>query len=70
MLADTKCGPPRVMGNGELGFVLDAVRDSDDTYVALVDDESPIPFLSRGAWDQWALCCSQFEIKAIKDADP
>ena len=66
VLADTKCGPPRVMGNGELGFVLDAVRDSDDTYIALVDDESPIPFPEPGAWDQWALVVVNLKSKQLK----
>jgi hypothetical protein len=66
VLLDTQCGPPRVMGAGELGFVLDAVRESDSTYVALVDDESPIPIPEPGIWDQWALAVVDLKSKTMK----
>ena len=54
------------MGSGELGYVLDAVRESDDTYIALVDDESPIPIPEPGAWDQWALVVVDLKTKEMK----
>ena len=66
VLVDTNCGPPRVMGSGELGFVLDAVRESDNTYIALVDDESPVPIPEPGTWDQWALVVVNLKSKDVK----
>jgi len=54
------------MGSGELGFVLDAVRESDNTYIALVDDESPVPIPEPGIWDQWALVVVNLKSKDVK----
>ena len=54
------------MGSGELGFVLDAVRESDNTYIALVDDESPVPIPEPGTWDQWALVVVNLKSKDVK----
>ena len=54
-VASLGAGAPRFMEEGELGFVLDAVRSETNTYVALVDDDSPIPIPYPGAWDQWAI---------------
>ena len=53
---------PRVMGDGQLGFLGDAVRagpssptSQSGTYVALMDQESKIPIPFPGALDRWAL---------------
>ena len=53
VLAELEGGAPRVMGNGQLGFVLDAIEG--DTYVALVDKDSPVPIPYPGTWDTWAV---------------
>ena len=53
LVAELPGGPPRVMGSGQLGFVLDAL--SDDTYIALVDKDSPVPIPYPGTWDTWAM---------------
>merc|ERR1711871_248743 len=53
VIAELEGGAPRVMGSGQLGFVLDALRG--DTYIALVDKDSPVPIPYPGTWDTWAL---------------
>ncbi len=46
---------PRVMGQGTLGFTLDAMRSSDSMYIAVVDQENPVPIPEPGALDRWAV---------------
>ena len=45
---------PRAVGQGQLGFLQDAVRTADGKYVALVDKPSPVPIPFPGALDAWA----------------